>query len=116
VILLNYDAFAAPATGVVGNSPRNGFHGPGFYSLDLSLSRSFRMPWLGEAGRLRFRADAFNFLNHANLNNPSASLSAGRAGFGLASYGRREGDAAFPTLVPFTETGRQIQFLLRIEF
>ncbi len=68
--LLNYADFSEPAPSVLGNSGRNAFIGPGFYSVDVSLARSFGLRWLGEGGRLTVRADAYNFLNHANLGQP----------------------------------------------
>jgi hypothetical protein len=118
-IILNRSAFAEPVAGTVGNTGRNAFRGPGFYSLDLSVSRSFRLPWIGESGRLTVRADAFNFLNHANLNNPESQLNAQRPftlDFGEALYGRTGRATNFPALVPLDETARQIQLLLRLEF
>ena len=112
--LLNPAAFAEAAAGTVGNTGRNAFRGPGFYSLDASLSRTFAAAWLGEAGRLTVRADAFNFLNHANLNSPDSTL--GSATFGIGLYGRDGRQSGFPALVPFHETARQVQLILRIDF
>jgi hypothetical protein len=69
---------------------------------------------LGEAGRLVLRADAFNVLNHANLNQPSPFLNTST--FGVATYGRQGLQSGFPALTPLNETARQIQLLLRLEF
>jgi len=113
-LLLNPAAFRDPASGTVGNSGRNAFRGPAFYNLDLSVSRSFALHWLGETGRVTVRADAFNVLNHANLNNPDTLP--GSETFGIAQYGRQERSSGFPLLVPFSETARQVQLMLKIEF
>jgi hypothetical protein len=113
-LLLNPAAFAQPADGTLGNTARNAFAGPGLLNIDVSLSRSFALPWLGEGGRLTLRADAFNFLNHANLNNPAALI--GQPDFGVAQYGRTDFNAGFPSLTPLNETARQIQMILRVEF
>jgi hypothetical protein len=113
-LLLDRQAFLDPPDGGPGNTGRNAFRGPGLFNIDLSLSRRFALPWLGEAGRLTVRADAFNLLNHANLNSPDGFL--GSPTFGQALYGRSGRDAGFPALTPFTETARQIQLLLRVEF
>ena len=116
-VLLNYAAFGMPAGEALGNTMRNQFYGPGLFSSDISLARSIRLTGMGEAARLEFRADAFNFLNHANLNNPAASWSPDSAtGFGLARYGRAESAASFPILTPFAESGRQVQILVRLFF
>ena len=97
-----------------GNTGRNAFSGPGLYNVDISLSRSFPLRWLGEAGRLTFRADAFNFLNHANLNNPQPLIN--QPDFGVALYGRQGRQSGFPAVSPFNETARQVQLILRLEF
>lgn len=40
---------------------------PGIYNIDLSLSRSFRRGWPGEAGRLTFRVvSQFEFVVRAS--------------------------------------------------
>ena len=55
----------APATGTFGNAPRNGIYDPGQYQWDIALFKNVRAR--GTATRLQFRAEIFNFLNHANL-------------------------------------------------
>ena len=128
VYLLNPAAFAEPSNpSVVGNTGRNEFRGPGLYNVDFSLARSFSVPHLGEGTRFTIRADAFNLLNHANLNNPdnlvgdsSCAFVSGKLQctptFGLATYGRQGTASGFPAVSPVNETARQIQLLLRIEF
>ena len=114
VQLLNPSAFGPAADGTLGNLGRNAFTGPGFYSLDLSLARAFHLPWLGESGRLRVRADAYNVLNHANLGNPDNQLY--DPTFGVATYGRQGYASGFPAVSPLNETPRQIQLSLKVEF
>lgn len=115
VYLLNPAAFAQPANAsVVGNTGRNAFRGPGLFNVDFSLGRSFRVPRAREGTVLTIRADAFNVLNHANLNNPDSLL--GSPTFGLATYGRLGTASGFPAVLPLNETARQIQMLVRIEF
>jgi hypothetical protein len=113
-VLLNADAFALAPDGRQGNTGRNAFGGPGLYNVDISLSRSFPLRWPGEAGRLTFRADVFNFLNHANLNNPQPLI--GQPDFGVALYGRQGISTGFPAVSPLNETARQVQLIVRLEF
>jgi hypothetical protein len=113
-ILLNTNAFAPSPEGRQGNTGRNAFPGPGLYNLDISLSRSFPLHWLGESGRLTFRADAFNVLNHSNLNSPRPLI--GQDDFGVALYGRQGRQSGFPAVSPLNETARQVQLILRLEF
>jgi len=114
VRLLNSVAFRTPAPATQGNTGRNAFRGPGLASMDLSLGRTFSVKWLRESGRVTVRADAFNFLNHANLNSPNSFLNSRT--FGVATYGRQGRDTGFPGVAPLNETARQIQLLLRVEF
>ena len=115
VMLLNPAAFAQPTDpSRIGNTGRNAFRGPGLYNADLSLARSFRVPRLREGTILTLRADAFNVLNHANLNNPDNLV--GSLTFGFASYGRQGTASGFPAVAPLNETARQAQFIVRLLF
>jgi hypothetical protein len=78
IVYLNKAAFSAPAAGTYGNLGRNAIYGPGFFSVDPSLFKTFR---LTERFSLQFRAEMFNALNWANLANPTATLTS--ASFGL---------------------------------
>jgi hypothetical protein len=111
--LLDPAAFAG-VSDAMGTLGRNSLTGPGIYSSDLSVGRTFKLPWLGESGRLRIRADMFNFLNHANLNNPDPLL--GDSTFGSAQFGRLGLASGFPAVSPLNETPREIQLLLKVEF
>jgi hypothetical protein len=114
IYVLNPAAFATPAGVAVGNTGRNEFRGPGLYNIDLSLARSFAIPKLREGARITIRADAFNILNHANLNNPDNNIA--DTTFGLETYGRQGTASGFPATSPVNETARQIQMLVRLEF
>jgi hypothetical protein len=113
-LLLNRSAFADAAPSALGNLGRNAFTGPGFSNFDVALGRSFRLPGLRESTWLRFRADAFNVLNHANLGNPDTVLSSST--FGIAQYGRTGRASGFPAVVPLAEAARQFQMSVRVEF
>jgi hypothetical protein len=72
------------------------------------------LPRLREGVALTLRADAFNVLNHANLNNPDNLY--GSPTFGVATYGRQGTASGFPAVAPLNETARQIQLSLRLAF
>lgn len=78
IIYLNKTAFKAPAAGTYGNLGRDALYGPGFFSIDPSLFKSFRIT---ERFALQFRAEVFNVLNTANLAAPTVTLTS--ASFGL---------------------------------
>jgi hypothetical protein len=58
--------------------------------------------------------DAFNVLNHTNLNNPESAL--GTSNFGWTLFGRTGLASTFPALIPLAETPRQLQVALRFQF
>ena len=60
-----------------GNTGRNQFYGPGGYTVDFSVFRSFPM---GGARRLEARVEGGNILNHMVPGNPSASFTSGTFG------------------------------------
>jgi hypothetical protein len=61
---LNPSAFSPNPLGTYGDVGRNAVRGPGFFNIDVSLSRSFH---LTERLQLQARAEAFNILNHTNF-------------------------------------------------
>jgi hypothetical protein len=67
-------AFAAVPTGQVrfGTSGRDILRGPGYFNLDLSLFRDFK---LTEALKLQFRAEGFSITNTPHLNNPGTNVT-----------------------------------------
>ncbi len=64
-------------SGQFGNLGRNSVYGPGQINLDVAISRQFAVK---ERYKVEFRSDFFNIMNHANWNNPTASLSSGTFG------------------------------------
>lgn len=82
-----------------GNTPRNPLVGPGLKTFDLSVQKTFRMPYR-ERHQLLFRTEFFNAFNAPQFSNPGASL-------GTGTFGRITGTAA---------DNRQVQFGLRYAF
>ena len=102
----NNGTFAAPAAGYLGNVGRGMFAGPGLAMIDLSLSKNFGLPFLGEAGSLQFRGEVFNLLNRANFRDPARSAfnSAGRP---VVTLGR---------ITDVATSAREVQLGLRLVF
>jgi hypothetical protein len=73
----NTGAFAAPAAFTFGNAGRTAGYGPGAIGLNLSLLKDFH---ISERHDVQFRAEALNFINHANFALPN--VQQGSAAFG----------------------------------
>ena len=88
---LNAAAFAQPDSGTFGNLIYNALTGPGFWSIDLALSRLFSF-----AGTQNFevRLESFNLLNNFNWGNPTANLTS-------AQFGRIRSLAGTPRIMQF---------------
>ncbi|MEO6807091.1 MAG: carboxypeptidase regulatory-like domain-containing protein [Edaphobacter sp.] len=72
-------AFAAPSpTSIVpGTAKRGTIEGPGFNRLDLGVFRNFR---IFERLNFQFRAEAFNAMNHTNVQSIGTSATSGSFG------------------------------------
>jgi hypothetical protein len=93
----NPAAFATPAAFTFGNVGRNSLYGPGLQTLDLSLSRNFKIT---ERGTFELRAEAFNALNKTNLGTPNRFVNTPQ----------------FGTITMAMTPGRQIQIGARLSF
>jgi len=87
---LNPAAFAQPALGTFGNHERNSIRGPGFWAIDMALSRLIAI------GRqtVELRLESFNLTNNINWGNPNTTLSAG-------SFGRITSLTGAPRIMQF---------------
>jgi hypothetical protein len=108
-------AFAIPAPGGTG-AGRNIFTAPGYWNLDLGVTKIFRIV---EGWTLQARAEFFNALNHPNFDNPY-DASAGSASFRSTLFGQTCCATVAPpntrAIVDTGESGRVIQFALRLRF
>ena len=68
VTWINPAAFVDPAPGTFGTSPRNGYYGPGYASVDFSVVKNTKIT---ERVSTQFRIEMFNLFNRANLAPPS---------------------------------------------
>jgi hypothetical protein len=84
-------AFAPNMPGSWGNTPKGYLRGPGFWTVDLAVSRN-----LGAGGskHVEVRIEAFNVFNTVNLGNPNVT-------FGNANFGRITTTAGGPRIMQF---------------
>lgn len=90
--------FAGPNGFQIGS--RNSLRGPAYFNLDLGLGKTF--PVYGEKVNLKFRADAFNALNHPSFDTPSNDITESSSRFGVVSG--------------TSNSARVLQLALRLEF
>ncbi len=84
----NPAAFSAPTgAGVFGNTGRNILRGPGYFNLDASVFRMFRIT---ERFKLQFRTEAFGATNTPHFGNPAATVTSGGFGNITSSSGQRQ--------------------------
>jgi hypothetical protein len=74
--------FSLPAQYTFGNAPRGSITGPGYESVNITLSRVFKYR---ERASFELRAETFNALNHTNFKLPTASAQNSPATFGNIS-------------------------------
>jgi hypothetical protein len=84
-------AFAYPADGTLGDHKINSVAGPGYWTIDLAISRLF--PVTAE-GNIEFRMEAFNLLNNFNWGNPVTI-------YDQATFGKIQSVAGSPRILQF---------------
>ncbi len=83
---LNGAAYTAPATGQWGNAPRDSITGPGTFTFNSQLARTFR---LTKRFNLDMRAEATNILNHVVYNSYVTTINSSQFGAPAATNAMR---------------------------
>src|SRR6185436_14047306 len=97
-------AFGRPARGTFGDLERNALRGPGFWNVDASLFKRFR---IRNQSNLEFRIEAQNVFNHVNLDNPDADVGV---------VGNVNTHAGFISGTAPNWNPRNVQFALRFQY
>ncbi len=97
-------AFGRPAKGTFGNLGRNALRGPGWWNVDASLFKRFKIK--GDSN-LEFRIEAQNVFNHINLGNPDSEIGV---------PGNNNPNAGFITSMAANALPRNLQFAVRLLF
>ena len=74
---LNPAAFAYPVAGALGDHVNNSIEGPGFWTVDMALSR---LVSIASQQNLELRVEVFNLFNNFNWGLPNTNLDAGTFG------------------------------------
>ena len=97
-------AFVIAPVGQFGNVARNALIGPGLFTVDLSLLKSYR---IREHANVQFRAEAFNLFNRANFALPDVVTVFTQGGVIPPNFGQ---------ITATTTTSRQLQFAVKFIF
>ncbi|HYM13316.1 MAG TPA: carboxypeptidase regulatory-like domain-containing protein [Bryobacterales bacterium] len=95
----NTSAVAQAAPGTFGTLGRNILRGPNFKNTDLSVARSFPLPFR-EGLKIQFRTEFFNLFNRPDLGQPNATI----------------GNRTFGVITSTTSNPRILQMSLKVEF
>jgi hypothetical protein len=87
----NTSLFSQETIGVLGDSKRRFFHGPGTNNSDMALAKDTK---LTERTNLEFRAEFFNLFNHAQFQNVQGNINAANFGFAQSAAAPRIGQLA----------------------
>ena len=85
---------------------RNSFNGPCYRDIDVSLAKQVSFEGLGHTAVLRFQANMFNAFNLLNLSPITNGNASPAANITDANFGKSTG----------ADAGRQIEFLMRLNF
>jgi hypothetical protein len=104
----NPAAFSLPANGTFGDVRRNSLYGPGLNVFNMSLGKTFSLPW--EGVKIQFRCDAQNVFNHPSFGVPGDASVGGQT---VVGQPYTTGSVAIGTT---TVGGRNAQLGLRVSF
>ncbi len=82
----NTSLFSKETLGVIGNSARRFFHGPGLNNWDIALLKDISFT---ETKQLQLRLESFNTFNHAQFENPSGSIDSSLFGQVISAHDPR---------------------------
>jgi hypothetical protein len=104
-------AFGRPANGLLGNTGRNAFRGPGFTNFDVSLFKTFKFT---ERVNLQYRAEFFNIFNNTQWFGVNSAINVpGQGDVALPLLPENRGQSGFITTA---RDPRNIQMALKLTF
>jgi hypothetical protein len=109
-------AFVLQPNGFLGNVGRDSVRGPAFRNLDFSVVKDTGIKPLGENGKLEFRAEIFNILNHANYALPNRTAFNGATSNPVPGNTSENPPGTAGQILSTVGTSRQIQLALKLSF
>jgi len=78
-------AFVVPDAYTFGDSGRDILYGPRWTNINGALLKNFSVRKLGEQGKLQFKVETYNLLNHPNFGLPNAAIGTGQGPGGVGT-------------------------------
>jgi hypothetical protein len=112
----NPSAYATPGAYVQGNQGRNLFQNPGYFAVDLNLSKKMILPWFSDQrSTLTLAVEAENVFNHVNLGQIQSGAGQGAPGSNDLFATGLNGTGTFG-VVGTANQSRVLQLRARFEF
>ena len=99
--------------GAFGNISRNQFRGPGYFDMDMTIKKNFRITESGLT--FSMGANAYNVLNHPRFANPDNNLADGSA-FGHIQSAVTPASSPYGNFQGSAVSGRVLQLELEVKF
>jgi hypothetical protein len=99
--------FVNPAPGTLGNVGRDSLRGPGFATVDMSVSKNVSF---GGTKSVQLRVEGFNILNRANFGQPNSTVFVPLPGGGAAA------NPAAGRITSLAGDARRMQFAVKFLF
>ena len=99
--------------GAFGNLTRNQFRGPGYFDMDMTIKKNFRITESGLT--FSMGANAYNVLNHPRFANPDNNLADGSA-FGFIQSSVTPASSPYGNFQGSAVSGRVLQLELEVKF
>ncbi|HST11435.1 MAG TPA: hypothetical protein VLL05_13745 [Terriglobales bacterium] len=105
--------FSVTGQSTFGNLSRNQFRGPGYFDMDMTIKKNFRITESGLT--FTMGANAYNVLNHPRFANPDNNLADGGA-FGQIQSSVTPASSPYGNFQGSAVSGRVLQLELEVKF
>ena len=95
---------------------RNQFTGPKYFDTDMTLLKTFKLPFFGEAGKFDLGATAYNLFNHTSFAVPNGLIDNGSGIFGYSLNAVGPPTSIYGSFLGGDDTVRIIQMTGKITF
>jgi hypothetical protein len=111
---LNPAQFTVTGQNTFGNLSRNQFRGPGYFDMDMTIKKNFRITESGLT--FSMGANAYNVLNHPRFANPDNNFADAGSTFGQIQSSVTPASSPYGNFQGSAVSGRVLQLELEVKF